>query len=44
MISVPRVGVHNPITFNVEHEGLCSYWGKYVACSACRYFEKKEEI
>jgi len=37
-------GVHNPITFDVKHEGLCSFWMKYVACRACRYFEKKDKI
>lgn len=36
-------GVHNPITFDIDHDGLCAFWMKYVACSACRYFEKKEE-
>jgi len=35
-------GGHSPITFDVEHEGLCSYWMKYVACRACRYFEEEE--
>jgi len=29
------------IKFDLDHEGLCTFWGRYAPCRGCRYCKEE---